>query len=124
MDRVRSEEPRAGKRGLIPALKPDQDPRRRIETAYDRLAKVLDGDRLLTIYSLHLHALPNVTATAKIEKGRVVLPIPDVPTVKVYIFDQLTYDDGRDIPTFARGGMAAVEVFINEMLEAFEAAQG
>jgi hypothetical protein len=38
MDRVRSKEPRPGEmRGLIPALKPDQDPRRRIQTAFDRL---------------------------------------------------------------------------------------
>ena len=122
MDRVRSDEPRAGKRGLIPALKPDQDPRRRIETALDRLTKALDDDRLLTIYSLHLHALPNVTATARIEKARVVLPIPDAPTAQVYIFDQLTWDDGRDVLSFTRDGMAAVAAFIDEMLAAFEAA--
>lgn len=122
MDRVRSEEPRAGKHGLNLALKPDQDPRRRIETAFDRLTKALDDDRSLTIYSLHLHALPNVTATARIEKGCVVLPIPDVPTGQVYIFDKLTWNDGRDVPTFTRDGMAAIETFIGEMLAAFEAA--
>jgi len=122
MDRVRSEEPRAGKRGLISALKPGQTPRDRIETAFDRLTKALDDDRSLTIYSLHLHALPNVTATARIKQGRVVLPIPDVPTGQVYIFDQLTWNDGRDILTFTRAGMAAIETFIGEMLAAFEAA--
>ena len=122
MDRVRSDEPRAGKRGLIPALKVDQDPRIRIETAFDRLTKALTGDRSLTIYSLHLHALPNVSATARIERGRLVLPVPDVPAGQVYIFDQLTWHEERDVFTFTSDRMAAVELFIDEMLAAIEAA--
>jgi hypothetical protein len=122
MDRVRSDERRGGKRGLIPALKSGRDPRRRIETAFDRLTKALDADRSLTIYSLHLHALPNATATARIEQGRVVLPIPDVPTGRVYIFDQLTWKHRRDMLTFTRESLTAVEAFIDETLAAFEAA--
>jgi hypothetical protein len=82
-----------GKRGLIPALKPDQNLRRSIETAVDRLTQALDDDRSLTIYPLHLHALPAVTATARMDRQRVVFPIPDVPSGQVHILDQLTWDD-------------------------------
>ena len=45
-----------------------------------------------------------------------------MPTGQVYIFDQLTWNNGRDVTTFTRDGMAAIETFIGEMLAAFEAA--
>lgn len=120
-DRVHGREPDAGS-GLIPALEIDHGPRRRIEAAAVRLSTALDRDRSLAVYSKHLHALvTNPAAAARLQFGRVILPLPSVPTGPVVIFDQFTWAEGRDVLTFTRDGMAAVEAFVNDMLAAFEA---
>jgi hypothetical protein len=122
MDRVQGQEPDAGTSGLIPSLKPDHDPRRPIEAAFSRLTTALDRDRSLATYSRHLHAfVATPAATARLQWGRVILPLPIVPPGPVVIFDQFTSAEGRDVVTFTRDGMAAVEAFVNDMLAAFEA---
>jgi hypothetical protein len=55
--------------------------------------------------------------------GRLVLPIPDVPTATVHHWGQLKYDQGRDARTFADRTCAAVERFMDGMLGAFEDAK-
>jgi hypothetical protein len=53
--------------------------------------------------------------------GRTRLLIPDKPKGRVYLFDQFTYDDERELVPFARALLERVREFIDELITAFDA---
>ncbi len=125
LDRMRSKDPHSrATLGLIPALSEHTPLRRSVETVFDRLTRdpLIKDEVRLTNFGLHLHALPGGgTPTARVTTdGRIRLLIPDKPTDRVYLFDQFTYDDERELVPFAHAVLDRVERFIDELLTAFE----
>jgi hypothetical protein len=124
-DRMRSRDPRSrATLGLIPALNPEMPLRRKVETIFDRFERdpMIAGEAMLTNFGLHLHALPGggtPTATMTTD-GRARLLIPDKPTEPVYLFDQFTYNDQRELVAFAHDVLDRVASFISELLSALE----
>jgi hypothetical protein len=124
-DRMRSTDPYSkAKLGLIPALNPEMPLRRDVEMVFDRFERhpLIVDEPLLTNFGLHLHALPgggSPKATITPE-GRARLLIPDKPRARVYLFDQFTYTDERELVQFAHDVVKRVEIFVDELLTAFE----
>lgn len=50
------------------------------------------------------------------------LLIPDKPGQRVFLFDQFTYDDERELVSFAHAVLDRVESFFDGLLAAFETA--
>jgi hypothetical protein len=122
-DRMRSRMPRTDvKLGLIPALAQRSDLRRRVETTFDGLDRRHRSEANLTNFGLHSQALPGGgTPTATVtQTGRVRLLIPDLPAERLYLFDQFTYGEDRDLSQFAHEVLDSVSSFIAELLRAFE----
>ena len=111
--------------GLIPALSAELPLRREVETIFDRFARdpVIAGEALLTNFGLHLHALPGGGSPRAMmtTDGRSELLIPDKPTERVYLVDQFTYDDRRELIGFAHDVLDRVTSFVDQLLTAFEA---
>jgi hypothetical protein len=125
LDRMRSTDPHSrATLGLIPALSEHTPLRRAVETLLDRLTRdpLIEDEVHFTNYGLHLHALPGGgTPVARVTTdGRVRLLIPDKPGQRVYLFDQFTYDDERELVSFAHAVLDRVESFVDELLGAFE----
>jgi hypothetical protein len=125
LDRMRSKDPHSrATLGLIPALSQAMPLRQSVESLFDRFARdaLVQDEVKLTNFGLHLHALPGGgTATAALTTdGRVRLLIPDKPKERVYLFDQFTHDDERELVPFAHALLERVERFIDELLAAFE----
>lgn len=124
LDRMRSRDPQSrATLGLIPALSEQTPLRRAVETVFDRLTRdpLFEGEVHLTNYGLHLHALPGGgTPLARVTTdGCVRLLIPDKPGERVYLFDQFTYEEDRELVSFAHAVLDRVESFVNELLIAF-----
>jgi hypothetical protein len=124
-DRMRSKDPRGGATlGLIPALREGEQFRREVETIFDRFQRhpLVKDEVNLTNFGLHLHALPGggLPVAHVTSEGTIRLPIPDKPKDRVYLFDQFTYDDGRDMLGYARDLLDVVTAFVDELLTAFE----
>jgi hypothetical protein len=109
--------------GLLPAIGDDQL-RAEVEQAAVRFKARVGDERRLANYGLHAAKLPNPsTPNADLHPdGTHVVPIPDPPEEVVYVFDQFTYDEGRDLRTFAREALAATEELMDGILSAFERA--
>jgi hypothetical protein len=125
LDRMRSQDPYSkAKLGLVPALSDAASLRRTVEKILDRLSRdtLVEDEVNLTNFGLHLHALPGQgTPSARLTvDGRTRLLIPDKPKGRVYLFDQFTYDDERELVPFARALLDRVSQFIDELLSAFE----
>lgn len=122
-DRMRSRVPRTDvKLGLIPALTQRSDLRRRVETIFDGLDRRYRSEANLTNFGLHSQALPGGgTPTATVtQTGQVRLLIPNLPAERLYLFDQFTYDEDRDLSQFAHGVLDSVSRFVDELLLAFK----
>jgi hypothetical protein len=125
IDRMRSKDPHSrATLGLIPALSEDAPLRRSVETIFDRLTRdaLIEDEAYLANYGLHLHALPaSGTPVARVNSdGQVRLLIPDKPRQRVYLSAQFTYNDERELVTFAHAVLDRVERFVAELLDAFE----
>jgi hypothetical protein len=120
LDRMRSTDPHSRVTlGLIPAPSEHTPFRRSVETVFDRLTRdsLIEDEVHLTNYGLHLHSLPGGgTPVARVTTGgRVCLLIPDKPGQRVYVFDQFTYDDERELVPFAHAVLDRVERFVDEL---------
>jgi hypothetical protein len=73
--------------------------------------------------STHAAAVPSHPfAWASVREGRVLVTIPDTPERRVFLWDEFTTTQDRDLQTFALTVLAAVERFIDGVLDAFEEA--
>ena len=50
------------------------------------------------------------------------MAIPDPASEPIYISDQFTYDEGRDLRTFASEALDATEALVEGLLDEFQAA--
>jgi hypothetical protein len=106
--------------GLIPALA-DGPRRLAVEAARSRLlTSHLNEVRLLSALNLHMQSTQAGSALARVRSGKLVMQFPDRVNGWVGHRSQLTYDTGRDAASYADGLMAAIERFMEEMLQAFE----
>lgn len=108
------------RRGIVPSLAPETTLTPRVRDAVSALRQAIDGTRYLANYAAHASAIPHPGASAKIIDARIVLPVPDPPTEPVEISAEFTYEQGRDLESFADELLAAVEVFMDALLSAFE----
>jgi hypothetical protein len=92
-----------------------------VETAYDVFDRQFRDEKNLANFALHMYGLPGGgTPTAAVDgEGKVRFPIPDRVTTPVYLFDQFTYNQGRDLVTFAREALDTVDQLIDSVLAVF-----
>lgn len=124
-DRMRSPDPYSGaKLGLIPALSHEMPLRREVDSVFNRFTRdpAIENEALLANFGLHLHALPGggTPLATMTSDGRARLLIPDKPTKRLYLFDQFTYDDEREMVVFALAALDRVTAFVDGLLSAFE----
>jgi len=106
--------------GLIPALA-DGPRRDAVIAARARLrAGSLKEARYLSGLNLHMQSMQAGSKGARVRSGRVLLPFPDKVNEPISHRWQLTFNDDRDALSFADHLMESIELFMDEMLEAFE----
>ena len=107
--------------GLIPALAPGQL-RDRVETALRQLRAALRDSRFLAGYALHAGAVPEGTPGAEIlPDGRSLARLAEPVTDPVLTWEGLEFTQARDMLAYATELMAAIEVFVGRVLDAFAA---
>jgi hypothetical protein len=121
-DRIDRDDPskRGIRLGLLPAIGEEElrvDVGRLLLTFKDRVG----DERLLTNYGLHAAKLPDPSTPYALlqEDGTILVPIPDPPDEPVYVFDQFTYRQGRDLRSFAAEALTATEELVDGLLDAF-----
>lgn len=113
---------RAPELGLVPALATGHPLRGEVERLHTELREYL-RDRRLANYVLHSSAIPYPGAGGRVTPaGEVILPVPDPPESAVYLFDQLTWQLGRDLRSFSRELLQVVDAFMTSLIEAVERA--
>lgn len=106
--------------GLIPALA-DGPRRNAVIAARSRLLNSgLQEARYLAGLNLHMQSVQAGTKAATIHAGRLLLPFPDRVDEPISHRWQLTFTTNRDAASFADHLMESVELFMDEMLGAFE----
>jgi hypothetical protein len=119
-DRLRRSSRHYPDQGLIPALA-DGPRRDAVIAARARLlAAGVKEARYLSGLNLHMQSTQAGSKGARIRSGRVLLPFPDKVDEPISHRSQLTFNDDRDALLFADHLMESVELFMDEMLEAFE----
>jgi hypothetical protein len=119
-DRLRRESRLPVDQGLIPALA-DGPRREAVIRARSRLKTAcVDEARHLSNLSLHMQSMEAGSKSATVVDGRLVLRFPDRVTGAVSHRWQLTFNDGRDATSVADEILASVELFMEELLTAFE----
>jgi hypothetical protein len=108
--------------GLLPALAPGSL-HDTVENALQTLDNALSESRLLANYALHAGAVPGGgTPRAEILlDGLILARIPDPSTSWILSWDQFEFTQNRDMLTYGRQLMAAIEIYIEDVLGAFEA---
>ena len=102
LDRLERQPRRRGQRrlGLIPSIAPDYPLRHRLEELQRDLTAVLDEPQLRN-FTIHSSTIPHANAGARLMDGeRIVFSIPDRPASPVYLFDQFTWENGRELRSF------------------------
>jgi hypothetical protein len=115
-----------GKRrlGLLPAVADDHALKKRLRGANSVLAQTLRPERELANYALHASVIPHAQKGVPVDpQWGVRFPIPDPITEPVYTPTEFTFTLNRELVSFAREVLAAVETFMDELLSAFEAEQ-
>lgn len=110
--------------GLLPALAPG-DLHDRVAAALQQLRRDLHETRLMANFALHAGPLlGGGTPSALVrDDGRIVLRLPNKLRTRITTWEEFSYTEGRDMLTFAEGIMSQVEVFVEELLSALEAAR-
>jgi hypothetical protein len=108
--------------GLLPALAPGQL-HDNVGAALRDLKAALRDSRLLVNYCLHAGAVPGGgTPRADIlPDGRLLARLPDRVTGAILTWEEFTFDEDRDMLTYATEVMNSVETFIDKVLNAFAA---
>jgi hypothetical protein len=106
--------------GLIPALA-DGPRRDAVIAARARLLNAgLEEARHLAGLNLHMQSVQAGSKGARVHAGRVLLPFPDRVNQRISHRWQLTFTTNRDARSFIDHLMESVELFMDEMLDAFE----
>jgi hypothetical protein len=110
--------------GLLPALAAGKL-RDQVGAAHSRLIRDLAEVRHMANYALHAGAIPGGgTPSARIMPGGgLAIPLPDRLGHRITTWEEFDFSEGRDMLSFARNVMTAVEVFVDDVLSAFEAAR-
>jgi hypothetical protein len=108
--------------GLLPALAAGlmHDT---VQDALTALDTALAESRLLTNYALHAGAVPGGgTPSAEILRdGRILARIPDPSSGWILTWDEFKFTQNRDMLSYGNQLMAAIETFVDAVLDAFEA---
>jgi hypothetical protein len=107
--------------GLLPALAPDGPASVRVKELYGSLNQIF-AEREFANFATHAAAIPYPFSPSDYVDGQVTFRIPDRPDRRVYLWDEFTFDDRRDLRTFAQGVLRDVERFMDSLLGAFEQA--
>ena len=109
--------------GLLPAVG-EQLLRTELERLLQSYKDRVGDKRSLANYGLRAARMPdpNTPMATLGPDGRLVVPIPDPPAEPVYVFEQFTYEQRRDLDTFALVAVNATDEFMNAILDAFEQA--
>ena len=114
----------AERAGLLPALAHGQL-RDSVETALQHLRAAVRDSRFLASYALHAGAVPSgATPGAEIlPDGRILARVPDLRADPVLTGEAFEFTEDRDMLTYATELMAAIEIFVNRVLDAFAASR-
>jgi hypothetical protein len=109
------------KLGLLPALA-DATVRDDVARLLRAFKQAVGGERELTNYALHASQIPSPgTPSGRLtEDGLLFFPIPDPSNEPIYIFNQFTYAEGRDLRSFATVVLEATETLVEGILTSFE----
>jgi hypothetical protein len=106
--------------GLLPAIAETE-----LRDDVDRLFQTFKGrvgdERRLANYGLHAAKVPDPNTPTGLlqEDAAIVVPIPDPPEDPVYVFDQFTYEQDRDLRSFTIEALTATQQFVDGLLDAF-----
>lgn len=104
---------------LRPALKHDQGLWKRIQRIRQETARdVFDDARLLAKCALHKYTPPYANASAKVENGGLVYPIPRIIDADDFRAN-LQFDSERHAAVVAEEAWEAIARFIDKMLDVF-----
>lgn len=108
--------------GLLPALAPGQL-RDQVQGALDELQVALDDSRRFANYALHAGVIPGGgTPRADIlPDHRLLARLPDPVTRPILTWEEFTFSEDRDMLTYATEVMESIEIFVDEVLDAFAA---
>lgn len=109
--------------GLLPMLSQGESWTIHIRQAYQVLRQQTLSESALVNYTTHRGAVTQAFGAARVRDGKLIVPVPDVPDGRVELWDDFTYDDQRDLGSFASTALAAVEAFMDAMLAALEDAR-
>jgi hypothetical protein len=106
--------------GLLPAIA-EEELRADVERLLGSFKARVGDERQVANYGLHAAKVPdpNRPIGLRQEDDTIIVEIPDAPSEPVYVFDQFTYEDGRDLRTFAVEVLAATEELMDGLLDAF-----
>jgi hypothetical protein len=114
----------SGRAGLLAALRPGEL-RDRVEAALQHLRTALSDSRSVSAYAFHAGAIPGAGTP-----GPRILPDPGNLAPPAYPLTEgalagetLRFTKERDMLTYATELMAAVEVFVDQVLDAFTASK-
>jgi hypothetical protein len=110
--------------GLLPALA-DGQLRDSVEAALQHLRAALRDSRFLASYAVHAGAVPGGgTPGAEIlPDGRGFARVPDPLADQVLTEETFEFTQDRDMLTYATELMAAIEIFVDSVLDAFAASR-
>ena len=112
----------AGRAGLLAALRPGQC-HDDVEAALQHLRTALRDSRSLSTYAFHAGAVPGdqLPGWAALPDGRTLAPPAYPLTSPPLATEALEFTEDRDMLTYATELMAAVEKFVDQVLDAFAA---
>jgi hypothetical protein len=114
----------SGRAGLLPALRPGEL-HDSVEAALQHLRTALLDSRSLSSYAFHTGAVPGDEApgSGRLPDGDTLAPPAYSLTKQEPAVGALQFSEGRDMLTYATDLMAAIEVFVNRVLDAFAASR-
>ena len=114
----------SGRAGLLAALRPGEL-HDRVEAALRHLRTALSDSRSLSAYAFHAGAVPGagIPGPRILPDAGNLAPAAYPLTEGALAGETLRFTEERDMLAYATGLMTAVEVFVDEVLDAFAAAQ-
>jgi hypothetical protein len=122
-ERVSRNDPGRGPAGLLPSLKAGPL-KAAIESHFANAAPALRDARKFDNYVLHAGAIQggSTPGFAVLPDGKAYFPFPDDPTSnRIGTWEEFRYRDGRDALSYLETIFAAAAIFIDGMLDAFDA---
>jgi hypothetical protein len=114
----------SGRAGLLPALRPGEL-HDSVEAALQHLRTALLDSRSLSSYAFHAGAVPGdeKPGSGRLPDGDTLAPPAYSLTKQEQTVGALQFTEERDMLTYATDLMAAIEVFVNRVLDAFAASR-